>query len=621
MWLPSSSVFAQESDIPDQVWNLKFEGNNQYSSVVLNRQISTDSPGFWEKLKFWDRTGHELNELEVKKDVVRLRNYYQRRGYANVKVSYRIETGNRVWKKKLIFVLDENAPIRIGSLNYEIETAEKYEEEIRESHAFQNAQRQHVYQVRKRYETVKEPEVIGRFTDLLKNLGYAYANVNIQAKVDSSKLRADITINCVTGPKTYIDSVEVDGTTTISKSYVLREAAMSPGDRYSLNKLQEAQQELFNHHLFRFATISIPEQPQDSSLNLLLRIRENKQRSVEILGGFGTEEKLRGQVSWTHRNVNHTGNRFTATAHASFIEQIVTFDYLFPYVYNTKSSIVISPFGQHLLQKNYELLRGGITNSFIYRYSRNLTGSASYEFTKNKELSQQFNVDLPDTTRDYDLSSFQVNGYYNQGFGREQEGWVIQPYAEVSGLFGFATFGFQKLSIDVRRYTRLSNSTMLATRVQAGGLFNVATDSLPNNIRYYLGGTNSVRGWYRQELGPKRARVDDGNFIQYVPLGGRAKMGFNLEVRQNLNFFLDGLGIAVFLDGGQVWETVGNFGIGNMQFGTGGGLRYQSPIGPVRVDIGYKVNPTDEDLNIYNGQDFGSAWDRFGIHFSIGQAF
>ncbi|NBC66665.1 MAG: BamA/TamA family outer membrane protein, partial [Bacteroidetes bacterium] len=49
--------------------------------------------------------------------------------------------------------------------------------------------------------------------------------------------------------------------------------------------------------------------------------------------------------------------------------------------------------------------------------------------------------------------------------------------------------------------------------------------------------------------------------------------------------------------------------------------RYRSPIGPVRVDIAYKLNPTEEDLRIYNGWDYGLAWDRIGIHFSIGQAF
>ena len=237
-------------------------------------------------------------------------------------------------------------------------------------------------------------------------------------------------------------------------------------------------------------------------------VRENKKRSVEALAGFGTEDKLRGQVSWTHRNVGHLGHRFTTTARASFIEQFVSLDYLFPYVYNTKRSFVVSPFGQHLLQSNYELLRAGVTNSFIYRYSEDLTASASYEFTKNKELSQQFSANLPDTTLEYDLSSIQLSAYYGRGFGRQQEGWVIQPYAEASGLFGLATFRFQKLSADVRRFTRLSNSTMLATRVQGGALFNAPTDSLPNNIRFYLGGTNSVRGWYRQQMGPKRARTD-----------------------------------------------------------------------------------------------------------------
>jgi outer membrane protein insertion porin family len=267
------------------------------------------------------------------------------------------------------------------------------------------------------------------------------------------------------------------------------------------------------------------------------------------------------------------------------------------------------------------LFRAGVTNSFIYRYNKNLTSSAAYEYTKNQELSRQFNTSLPDTTLEYDLSSFRLSAYYGQGFGRQQEGWVIQPSAEASGLFGMATFRFQKLSLDVRRFTRLSNSTILATRVQSGGLFNAPTDSLPNNIRFYLGGTNSVRGWYRQELGPKRARTDSAGFVEYVPRGGRAMFGFNIEMRQELNFLIDGFGMAAFLDGGQIWETFRQLDTRPIQFGVGGGLRYQSPIGPVRVDIGYKINPTDDDLNRYRGRDFGSAWDRLGIHFSIGQAF
>jgi outer membrane protein insertion porin family len=615
----STRVYSPE--IPAQVWKVTFHGNKQYSDVVLKRQISTESPGFWKKIKFWDRTGYELDETEVKKDVIRLRNYYRRRGYINVKVSYRIETGNKTWKKNVVFNINENIPVRIKNVDYQINADGGNVGEVYDNPSFQKALREQVFQPGSRYEIVKEPEVTGRFTDVFKNLGFAYTKVNILANVDSTKLSAQLTIQCNLGPKTYIDSIRVEGEKNISRHYVIRQSGIRRGELYNLNKLQEAQQQLFNHHLLRFATISIPDQPRDSSLTLLMRVRENEERSIEILGGFGTEEKFRGEVSWTHRNMFHHGHRLTTTARASFIEQSVTFNYLFPYIYNAKSSIVISPFGQHLLQSNFELLRAGITNSFIYRYSKNLTGSASYQYTKNKELSQQFNASLPDTTREYDLSSFQISSYYSQGFRRQQEGWVIQPYAEVSGLFGLATFKFQKLSADIRRFTRLGNSTMLATRVQAGGLFNVASDSLPNNIRFYLGGTNSVRGWYRQQLGPKRARTDSSGFVRYVPLGGRAMFGFNVEIRQDLNSLINGLGVAFFLDGGQIWERVDETNTRPLQFGAGGGLRYQSPIGPIRVDIGYKLNPTAADLNRYRGRDYGNAWNRIGIHFSIGQAF
>jgi len=621
VFIPSADVLAQEAEIPDQVWKVGFEGNKQFPAVVLSNQIATEQPTFWEKLSFWNQTGHEFDEVEIKKDVIRIRNFYQRRGYVNVKVGYNIYEGNKSWKKEVVFDVEEQLPIRIQSVEYVLNTTGVDVTQLWDHYSFQKAQRNQAYRKGKRYETIREPEVIGRFADVFKNLGFAYASVSIKAEVDTSKLAADITIVGDLGPRTYIDSIDVDGAENISKDYVLREATLRKGERYSLQKLQEAQQELFNHHLFRFATISIPDQPKDSTLQLNLRVREREARSIELQVGFGTEEYLRGQASWTHRNVAHRGHQFSATAHGSFIEQSLRTDYLFPYLYNTKSSVVISPFGQHLLQNNYELLRAGVTNSFIYQYSRQLTASASYEFTKNQELSKQFSGSLPDTTLEYDLSSFQFSGYYNQTLGRQQEGWVIQPYLEFSGLFGLATFQFQKISADVRRFTRLSNSTMLATRVQAGALYNVPSDSLPNNIRFYLGGTNSVRGWYRQQLGPKRARTDSSGFQEYVPLGGRAMVGFNVEIRQELNFFLDGLGMAVFLDGGQVWHTFRRTNTRAMQFGAGGGLRYQSPVGPIRVDVGYKLNPTDEDLNRYNGQNYGSAWDRIGIHLSIGQAF
>jgi outer membrane protein insertion porin family len=137
-----------------------------------------------------------------------------------------------------------------------------------------------------------------------------------------------------------------------------------------------------------------------------------------------------------------------------------------------------------------------------------------------------------------------------------------------------------------------------------------------------------VRGWDRRFLGPKRAvtTIDSttnpiSQDLRYVPEGGRALLNFNVELRQQLNSLVRGLGVAAFLDGGQVWRRMDDIALSGLQFGVGGGIRYQSPIGPIRADIGYKVNPTPQDLNQFGNVDRGTVWDNWGFHFSIGQAF
>lgn len=632
--LPIGLQAQPDEERPDQVWKVSIRGNDTFSDIIIKEQIATTGFSFWQKLKFWKRSGHDLDEVEVQKDVVRIRNYYNRRGFPNANVTYRIEDGNKQWKKHVIFTVDEQHFIQIADIAFAFPNAEQYRELVMQSSEFRRERRGSEFEVGDRYEPIKGPEVTASYHQMLENLGFAFSEVDVHADVDTTALKADLTINLATGPMTYLEQIDVTGDSTVSANYVVRESGLKLGNKFSLESIQEAQREIFNHHLFRFATINIPEQPKDSTLNLSLQVREHPLRTVEASVGFGTEEYLRGQVSWTHRNVFRKAHQFTARAKASFIEQTMNLDYLFPYAFNTKSSFIVSPFAQHILEPGFELSRLGITNSLIYQYSRNLTGSLSYQFTRNTELSQQLDESLPDTTQNYDLSSLQLTGYYNEGYGlRGERGWVVQPYAEISGSFGSSAFQFQKLSLDVRRYTPITNSTTIAVRVQGGRLFAAKEDSLPNNIRFYLGGTSSVRGWGRDQLGPKRAvtdsiRNDAGQampdtttFSRYIPAGGRTYFAFNLEVRQDIDGLLDNFGVAAFLDGGQVWRKWVDLTSRPLQFGVGGGLRYESPIGPVRLDVGYKVNPSDQDIGIYRGRRFGNAWDRIGIHVSIGQAF
>lgn len=501
IWDSHAEVFGQETtERTDIVWKVHFEGNETYSNLILRDIIATRQPNLAQKII--GRTGsYPLRETEVRRDAIRIERYYQRRGFVDASVSHSIEQQqNKPWRNNVLFTVREGSPLRISQVELQFDSSEESERFIRESREFERALQRHDYQSGNRYQMVRSPDVEGMFIRAMEETGYAYANVKIETTVDSTMKQVDVNILLSPGPRTYFENVEIEGVNgelSVDESLVLRETNLNRGDVYSRRKMQEAQRELFNHHLFRFATVSIPEQSQDSTLDLTVRVREYPLRSVEASFGIGREELLRGQLTWLHRNVYNSGHRFSVSGRASFIEQRLGFDYLIPYVFNNKSTFVSGPYLQHRVEPAYELFKAGFSNSLIYQFNRNLTSSVSYEITVNEEISGRSQESLPDTMLSYNTGSFTVSAYYNQGLTRSDEGWVVQPSLEISSVFGEGTFEFQKGSLDIRRYTRLSNSLTLANRIQTGAIFYVAQDSLPSNIRYFSGGTNSVRGFNR----------------------------------------------------------------------------------------------------------------------------
>lgn len=628
-------AFGKTPDLP-QVWKVTITGNKTFSDVVLKNVIATEAPSVFQKLKFWNRSGFEYSETEVMKDVIRLEHFYQRRGFPDVKVTYSVKS--KRWKRFVTFKIDEGLPIIVKKVQYKIEDKPRFVEQIKDSPEYSKIKREQPLHKGERYAEIRIPDVVGHFTNWLKNQGYAFADVNVATSIDSTAKTADLKIDMNPGPVGYISHIQVVGEKTVSSKLVVKVSGLKVGQRFSQKKLGSAQQIIFNHPLFRFVTINIPDQPHDSTVNVQINVREHKLRSVSVRAGFGTEELLRGEVSWTHRNPFGHAHRFTASARASFIEQRLGIDYLFPYAFNNKSSFVISPFMEHLLEPGYELFDTGLNNSFVYQYSPRLTGSISYEYTHNQFRQKNMNISLPDSTKKYGISALQLAGYYRQNLVGSNNGWIINPFVELSGILRTGTYIYQKFSLDVRRIFPITQGMDAVVRMD-GGLINASrNDSLPASIRFFNGGTGSVRGWYRQQLGPKRPIFySNGAFKEYLPVGGRAEFSFSMELRHQLNFLLHGLGMAVFLDGGQVWRQLSDIhffdsqsfksrimqtNYQGLQYGAGGGISYQSPIGPIRFDVGYKLNPSLSDLNYYNGIYHSSlTWSRITFHFSIGDVF
>jgi outer membrane protein insertion porin family len=147
-------------------------------------------------------------------------------------------------------------------------------------------------------------------------------------------------------------------------------------------------------------------------------------------------------------------------------------------------------------------------------------------------------------------------------------------------------------------YRALGRRLVLAASVRLGLAQGFeGTEELPLVERFFLGGRNTVRGYHQDTLGP---RTPDGN-----PTGGNAFLMGNLELRLRVR---KGWGLVAFLDWGNVWQRTEDMDIQNLRGTVGVGLRYSTPVGPLRVDYGYKLQ--DEP-----------PLSRAVLHFSIGHAF
>jgi outer membrane translocation and assembly module TamA len=128
---------------------------------------------------------------------------------------------------------------------------------------------------------------------------------------------------------------------------------------------------------------------------------------------------------------------------------------------------------------------------------------------------------------------------------------------------------------------------------------------VPFSERFFLGGSTSLRGWGRYEVSP----LSGGG----LPIGGRSMLELSSELRVPV---WGKLSAVAFVDAGNVWDEAWQHDLGDLRYAVGPGLRYLTPIGPIRVDFGYQLTPIEGLL--VEGEPEPRQW---RIHFSIGQAF
>jgi outer membrane protein insertion porin family len=564
----------------------------------------------WGQKRFFDRTKFEL-------DLKRIEAFYADRGYPDARVTgFDVQLNNKQDAVEITIRVSEGQPVTLSRsdfVGFEVIPAARLDV----------LKRRTLRMTGRPLDRELLAAAQSRALNELRENGYPYAKVATKEDEGPDKKEAAVSFVAEPGTIAYFGPVTISGNQSVSNHVISREVQYKPGDLYQRSKLQNTQRDLYRMELFQFANVEpLNQELQPSEVATRITVAEGARHRFNFGLGYGTEE--RGRVDADYRHLNFLGGARTAGAHVrwSSLERGIRLNFIQPYFLGPRFSLEGEGQQWRTVTPAYVSTVSGAKISLTHRWSANTAWSVSMTSEHDiSSIAQEVLNDLSLRTSlialGLDPSTAEQNGTLNLlGFDMHhsrvdnlldaRRGYQLAFHVEQAGDLLPGTFHFRAASIDGRYYQPLSTRRLvLATRVQLGSIDPIGGSTVPLPRRYFLGGSSGVRGWSRYEISPLS---ESG-----VPIGGNSLFALSTELRARIR---RNLGAVAFLDSGNVWADNWGINLRDLRYAIGSGLRYQTPVGPIRFDFGYQLNPIPGLL--VDGEPQSRRW---RMHFSIGQAF
>ena len=658
-----------------------------------------------------------LDRREFARDMLRIRVFYWKRGYRETTVDTVVTPV--AGGVGVTFRVHEGAPTLIRKIAVGPETPVLSAKDIRSSVRVK---------VGKPLNLLALDSSIVNISNKLANRGYADAVVRVDtvAVYDTSHW-ADVAISVNPRWLARIGEIRIAGNEKVSEGTIRHSLRLHEGEIFKRSDVIESQRNLYESQLFRHAAIVIP--PQGDSIKILeIAVREAPMREARISGGFNTVDYFQLQTRFQHfdflggarqldiqgavgnllsRQLNGAGifraimDKSTPSQRAPFLQPTwqASADIRQPWFQNARNTLGLGIFAHRRATPGVFIDRGeGAQASFTREIALRAPASATYrfEFTRIEAGDLYFCVyfgvcdsgTISAQRKPQRLSPVAITAQIDQTDQAFSPTKGILGKLELEHASGFTAsdYRYNRATVDLATYMPVLRSSVLAFHVR-GGLVralgstgtalgvDAADDVLHPRKRFYAGGSQSVRGYGENQLGPRALTIPaskmatlfgcdtsyagietcdpngatvaldkHGNPLPLAPrdftprpLGGTSLLEGSVELRFPIWRQIGG---AAFVDGGLVGASrLRDLAQGNGAVTPGVGIRYKSPVGPIRVDVAY--NPVVADsLPVYtertNAQGQGeivrlnkrylyepatSFFDRLTFHFSIGQAF
>lgn len=473
-----------------------------------------------------------------------------------------------------------------------------------------------------------------RVTTAMQEKGYSDATVQERAVVNRGAQSAQLSFNLNYGPRVRIDAVNINGVQYGAKRFAYKLAAPSIGTYASPRTLEEIEKKIYELGIASAVQteLSPGKDTQHRTLSVNVTPRDPSQLSVGVSTHIDAAVwSQRLGLRYAHKNLFHQLLQLKTSLsggwallplsdgswhNSPLIEGDIQLTKPTLFKHHTQFFVQTSTSAQP--REGYDLWRvdGKLGATQSYAEHASLTLSYNISWLKihaflNRRASQAQAVALLQGQRPF-LSFLELQAQYfrlDRRINPKHGFHALLTYQIASRALGSQS-EYQRMSPELRSYLNPLAWMVIASRARVG--FILPFGKSPGarfDQRFYLGGVSSIRGWPLRSLSPFISVCDGQNECIDTPYGGNSEFLANLELRFNVWQALD---LVTFLDAADVRNEVFSVSPGAWMYSTGGGLRYSTPIGAIRLDAGYQLN---HDLKRFRKTS------RFAIHLALGDSF
>ncbi len=569
-----------------RIETLVLEGNTFFTRKQILKQMKTSEKGFWS----WITSSGDLDRNELAQDVYRIEAFYKNHGFIDARVSDPdVEFHEKSISVK--FKIQEGEQFHIGEISFKGDLIAS------ESELMSGL-------------TLKTGELYSRdllrtnmlsLTDRYADKGFANADVAPSIFRDLEKKQVNILFTIREGDPVYFERIVITGNSKTRDKVIRRQITVHEQELYSLSKIQRSTANLRRIDYFENVEVKPTRGSSEDKMDLNVNITEKSTGAFSFGGGYSSEDNLFGMISVSERNFLGKGQVASLKAEVSGSSTKYTLSFTEPWLFDIPLSAGIDLYNWDKEYDYYDKDSMGGALRFGYKIFdyTSLGFKYGYEDFTIKNVEEDYtDVDAGN----YVTSSVTLSLRYdsrNSAFNptRGSEHSVSVEYA---GDWLGGEIDFTKYIVETGWYHPLFWKFTGFLHGKAGFLDDRSDDDIDIDYeRFYLGGISSVRGYDWQDINA----TPEGETEER---GGEKFVQFNAEVSFPLIEEMKLVGV-LFYDAGDAYEKSEDIAWDDLYTSFGGGIRWYSPMGPIRIEYG----------SILNGKEYsGGRWE-----FSMGGTF